>query len=143
MYTQKLHEFEPIFNPRSIAVVGASEKPKAGQRFLKTIMNCGYRGKLYPVNPGSDQILGLKAYPNLMSIPEPVDYVIISVPAPFVLKVLDDCGTKKVKVAHIFSAGFGETGTEAEKKLENEVKEKANRGGFRIIGPNCMGFYNA
>ncbi|MCX6013549.1 MAG: CoA-binding protein [Chloroflexi bacterium] len=142
MNTQILREFEPIFNPKSIAIVGASEKSNAGQRFLKTIINCGYPGKIYPVNPGSKQILGLTAYPDLISIPESVDYVIISVPASIVLKVLDDCTVKKIKVAHIFSAGFGETGTEEGKNLENAVKDKGIKGGFRIIGPNCMGFYN-
>lgn len=143
MNKEKLDEFQPVFEPRSIAVVGATAKPKAGNRFLKTIINCGYEGKLYPVNPDYNEILGLKAYPNLASIPEPVDYVIVSIPKPFVLKLMDDCAVKGVKVVHIFAAGFAETGKEEDKKLEEELARKATEGGFRIIGPNCMGIYNA
>lgn len=143
MNQEKLQEFEPIFKPKSIAVVGASSKTKAGTRFLQALLDCGFRGKLYPVNPGGGQILGLKAYPNLASIPDAVDYVIVCIPAPLILDLLDDCAAKGVKVVHIFTAGFGETGEEEGRQLEREVARKAAEGGFRIIGPNCMGIYNS
>ena len=139
----KLQEFEPIFNPISIAIVGASAKTKAGNMFLKALLDFGFKGKIYPVNPDEDYILGLKAYPNLVSIPEPVDYVIVSIPKHLVLDSMDDCAAKGVKVAHIFAAGFAETGKEEDRQLEMEVARKASEGGFRVIGPNCMGVYNA
>ena len=143
MYDNKIKEFEPVVDPKSIAVVGASTKPNAGRRFLNTMIECGYRGKLYAVNPQHDEILGIKSYPNLASIPDPVDYVIISIPASLVLGALDDCAQKGVKVVHIFSAGFAETGTEEGRQLEKQIKQKASDSGFRVIGPNCMGIYNA
>jgi acyl-CoA synthetase (NDP forming) len=138
-----LTQFQPIMYPRSIAVIGATEKPKAGRRFLETMINCEYDGTLYPVNPDYDQVLGLKCYPNLESIPKAVDYVIISIPNNLVLDALDDCARNKAKIVHVFSAGFAEAGTDEGRQLEIKLKAKAKRGGFRIIGPNCMGLYNA
>lgn len=138
-----IKRFQPVMYPKSIAVVGATEKPKAGKRFLETMMKCGYDGTLYPVNPEYNQILGLKCYPNVASIPDPVDYVIISIPYALVLDVLDDCAVNKAKIVHIFSAGFAEAGTDEGRALEEKLKDKAKEGGFRIIGPNCMGLYNA
>ncbi len=138
-----LARFQPVMYPRSIAVVGATEKPKAGRRFLETMMKCGYDGKLYPVNPDYDQVLGHKCYPNVASIPQAVDYVIISIPYNSVLNALDDCAKNKAKIVHIFSAGFAEAGTDEGRLLEQKLKQKAKEGGFRIIGPNCMGLYNA
>ena len=138
-----LERFQPVMYPKSIAVVGATEKPKAGRRFLETMMKCGYDGTLYPVNPEYKEILGLKCYPNVESIPEAVDYVIISIPYNLVLNALDDCARNRAKIVHIFSAGFAESGTDAGRRMEEKLKQKAKEGGFRIIGPNCMGLYNA
>ncbi|MFC1998490.1 acetate--CoA ligase family protein [Chloroflexota bacterium] len=138
-----LAKYQPLMYPKSIAVVGATEKPKAGRRFLETMMKCGYDGMLYPVNPEYKEILGLKCYPNVASIPQPVDYVIISIPYKLVLDALDDCARNRAKIVHIFSAGFAESGTDAGRRMEEKLKAKAKQGGFRIIGPNCMGLYNA
>ena len=138
-----LTQFQPVMYPKSIAVVGATEKPKAGRRFLETMMNCGYDGTLYPVNPDYDQVLGHKCYPDVASIPQPIDYVIISVPYKLVFDILDDCAKNKAKIVHIFSAGFAEAGTDEGCRMEEKLKVKAKQGGFRIIGPNCMGIYNA
>jgi len=143
MSNDVLTRFQPVMYPRSIAVVGATEKPKAGRRFLETMIKCGYDGKLYPVNPDYDRVLGHKCYPKVASIPQAVDYVIVSIPYNLVLDVLDDCARNRAKIVHIFSAGFAEAGTDEGRRLEEELKQKAKEGGFRIIGPNCMGLYNA
>jgi len=139
---EKLREFEPIFYPRSIAVVGASkDKLKYGTRYLESLINVGFKGKVYPVNPGGGEVCGLEAYPSLRDIPGPVDYVIVAIPAQFVLDLLDDCAAKGVKVVQFFTAGFSETGEEEGRRLEREMVKKAKEGGFRIIGPNCIGVY--
>lgn len=143
MNREKLREFEPVFFPKSIAVVGASPNPlKFGNRYLDSLINSGFKGKLYPVNPGDGEISGLKAYPTLRDIPDPVDYVIVAIPAQHVLGVLDDCAAKGVKVVQFFTAGFSETGEAEGRRLEREVVKKAREGGFRIIGPNCIGVYS-
>lgn len=137
-----LHEFKPIFYPESIAVVGASQNmQKAGSFWLKTIIDAGFSGNIYPVNPRGGEFLGLKIYPSLRAIPETVDYVIVSIPREATPSLLDDCAAKKVKVVHFFTAGFSETGDTVGHKLEEELVRKARQGGFRIIGPNCLGIY--
>ena len=136
-------EFEPIFHPRSVAVVGASNKMKDGTTFFTNLLNSGFEGNLYPVNAGEDdEILGIKSYPKVSAIPHIVDYVLVSVPARLVPEVLDDCAAGKAKAVHVFTAGFSEAGTEEGRRLEEEIAEKAHQGGFRIIGPNCVGVYN-
>lgn len=143
MNREKLREFEPIFYPKSIAVVGASPNPlKFGNRYLEALINTGYKGKLYPVHPGGGLISGLEAYSTVREIPGPVDYVIVAIPAQHVLDVLDDCAAKGVKVVQFFTAGFSETGEEEGRRLEREMVKKAKEGGFRIIGPNCIGVYS-
>ncbi len=132
-----------IFHPRSIAVVGASSDPNnwIGQIFLRSLISFGFEGRLYPVNPKADEIMGLKAYPNVRDIPGPVDHVICSIPAPLVPQLIEDCVAKGVKVVHMFTAGFSETGEEEGIQLEAKILELAKRGGIRLIGPNCMGLY--
>lgn len=143
MSQKKLQEFEPIFYPRSIAVVGASnDNLKFGTRYLQALIDSGFKGPLYPVNPGENEILGLRSYPKLTSILANVDYVIVSIPARFMLDLLDECATKGVKAVQIFTAGFSETGEEDGRRLEKEMAKKAKEGGFRIIGPNCIGVYS-
>lgn len=136
-------EFKPIFYPDSIAVVGASNNErKIGTLFLKNLLRSGFPGKLYPVNRGGGNILGLKAYPNIRDIPDPVEYVIVSIPRAFVLDLLDDCAVKGVKIVHFFTAGFSESGEKEGARIEEEMVRKARRGGFRIIGPNSAGIYS-
>ena len=143
MNQKSLQEFEFIFNPRTIAVVGASQdKWKFGTRYLQALIDSGFEGGLYPVNPGCKEILGLRSYPKLTSISDKIDYVIVSIPAQFMLELLDECAEKGVKVVQIFAAGFSETGEHQGKMLEAEMVKKANAGGFRIIGPNCIGVYS-
>jgi acyl-CoA synthetase (NDP forming) len=132
-----------MFDPRSIAVVGASTNIDAmvNRNFLKPLVDHKYRGKIYPVNPRADEILGLEAYPSINQIPETVDFVVCAVPAEFVSRVVEECVEKEVKVIHIYSAGFSETGEPEGRELEQRIAHIACRGGVRIIGPNCIGIY--
>ncbi len=128
---------DALFRPRSIAVIGASRHPgKIGYTILKNIIDYGYRGRVYPVNPKATEILGLKAYPSVLDIPGPVDMAVVAVPAPIVQKVAEEAGKKGVKVLVVITSGFAETGNvEAEKRLV----ETARRYGMRILGPNIFG----
>ncbi|MEM0361477.1 MAG: CoA-binding protein [Sulfolobales archaeon] len=126
-----------LFNPKSIAVVGASRTPgKIGYEIMANIIGYGYSGKLYPVNPVADEILGLKCYPKVSSIPGGVDMVVVSVPSKSVLEVVEDAGNAGAKVAVIISSGFKEVGNVA---LEEEVVRKARSYGMRVLGPNIFG----
>lgn len=134
---------EYIFHPRSIALVGITSDPAnfMGQGFLKGLLEFGYSGQIYPINPKASQILGLKAYPSISDVPGPVDHAISLIPAPLTPQLIEDCGAKGVKVVHLFTAGFGETGEDEGKRLEGELLAIARRVGVRIIGPNCMGIH--
>lgn len=138
-------ELDYVFNPESLAIAGVSGKqtalPSQGQRFLQTLLNYGFKGKLYPLNPKGGEICGLRMYSNIRDIPEPVDYVISCVPAPATPQLIKDCAAKGVKVVHLFTAGFSEVGTEEGKQLENEICSLASQGGVRLLGPNCAGIY--
>src|ERR1039457_2611656 len=112
-----------IFNPRSIAVVGASGNPvKAGYQFLRTLIAGGYRGKIFPVNPKEREIMGVLCYASILDVPAPLDLLVISLPAPQVLAVMSEAAQRRdIKGAVIVSAGFSETASpewvEAERKL--------------------------
>ena len=137
-----IREFEPIFYPKSIAVVGISQNIfKVGSLWLKAIIDAGFRGAIYPIHPRGGEFLGLKVYTSIKEVPEIVDYVIVSIPREAVPELLDDCA-HKVKAIHFFTAGFGEAGDITGRKLEEELIRKARQGGFRIIGPNCIGVYS-
>lgn len=136
------HPIEELINPKSIAVVGASNNPQTGgYGFTDALLKYGYNGNIYPVNPRYPEILGLKAYPRVQDIPGPVDYVISAVSAPLVPALLEDCSHKGVKVIHLFTARFSETGRPEAAKLEKEVLQSAKSYGIRLIGPNCMGLF--
>jgi acetyl coenzyme A synthetase (ADP forming)-like protein len=128
-----------FFNPKSVAIVGASrQKGKVGYEILKSMLDAGYEGKIYPVNPMADAIEGLKCYPDVKSIGSTPDLVIIVVPAKVVSAVIQDCGAAGSKSAVIITAGFKEVGEEG-RKLEQQVVQIARQSGIRIIGPNCLG----
>jgi acyl-CoA synthetase (NDP forming) len=140
---EKLREFEPVFYPKSIAVAGTSLSGSGfGAIYFRSLIDRAFRGEVYPVNPKGGSLFGLKVYPSLKSIPGPVDYVSVFVPRRLVLGLLDDCAAKGVKVVQFFTAGFSETGEAQWSKLEEEILKKAQQGGFRIIGPNCIGVYS-
>ena len=134
------HPLEELFHPRSIAVVGASNTGR-GSGWVSPLQELGFKGEIYPVNPKYPEIMGLKAYPRVSDIPGPVDYVISSIPAAGVLSMLDDCAVKGVKVVHLFTARFSETGRKDAAQLEQDILKKARENGIRLIGPNCMGLY--
>ncbi|HEY31975.1 MAG TPA: hypothetical protein G4O10_02575 [Dehalococcoidia bacterium] len=137
------HELDTMFYPRSVAVVGASANPASwgGTNFLSRLQKLGFSGELYPVNPRDTEILGLKAYPSVKSIPNPPELVIIAIPASVVPQVLKDCVATGVRNVHIFSSGFAETGLEEGRRLDEEITEIIQQGGLRVVGPNCMGLY--
>jgi acyl-CoA synthetase (NDP forming) len=133
-----------IFNPRSVAIVGVSAVTDSltNRNFLKPLLDCGYQGKVYPVNPRMAQIMGLKVYRSVLEIPEPVDLVVSGLPASLVPKLIRECVAARVKAVTCFSAGFSETGEAEGMSLERDVVEIARRGGVRLLGPNCMGVHN-
>lgn len=133
---------DAVLNPSSVAVIGASTNPdKIGHKILKNIVDAGFSGAVYPVNPRGGEILGLKAYPSVLDTPGDVDTVVVVVPSRFVLGVMEECVRKEVKGAVIISSGFKDIGLEGA-KLEREVLETAARGGIRVVGPNCQGVSN-
>ncbi|MEN6428404.1 MAG: acetate--CoA ligase alpha subunit [Phycisphaerales bacterium] len=130
---------QTFFNPKSVAIIGASrQKGKVGYEILVNLVAGGYPGKIYPVNPKADEIEGLKVFPDLPSIGETPDLVVIIVPAQFVPGMLEECAKVHVKSVVIITAGFKEVGPEG-KKLEEEIVKIAKRSGIRFVGPNCLG----
>ncbi len=131
-----------MFSPRSIAVIGASREPvKIGHATLLNVLVSGYPGKVYPINPKADEIMGLKCYPSILEIHDEIDLAVIAIPARFVPDAVRDCAKKGVAGVIIISAGFGEIGGEG-KVLEDELREIVKETGIRIIGPNTMGYKN-
>lgn len=134
----EIERLNRIFKAKSIAVIGAStNSEKTGHIIMKNIIGGGFKGQIYPVNPKSSEILGLRCYTSLVEIPvNKIDLVIIVVPARFVSKVLEDAAKKQVACAVIISGGFREAGND---DLEASVVETAKKYGIRFIGPNCQG----
>ena len=131
-----------IFEPSSIAFLGATSNPfKWGFRIFANIVNGGYQGRLYPVNPTKQEILGIKVYKNVSEIPEIPDLAIIVIPPPAVPKVLQECADKGIKSVIVITAGFAEVDTEGEKR-QQEMAEIAHSAGLRFIGPNTDGIVN-
>lgn len=133
------HYLSPLFAPRSVAVIGASNRPESvGGVVFKNMLESGYQGKLYPINPGQTEIQGQRAYASVEQIGEAVDLAVIATKAATVPEIIEACGQHGVRAAVILSAGFSEAG-EAGKALERAVLENARRYGVRLIGPNCLG----
>ncbi len=131
-----------ILNARSVAVVGATRVGEwGGGGFVGGLTQYGYQGQVYPINPKYDEIRGLKAYPSLRAVPGNIDYVISSIPAKDVPAMLAEAAEKKVKAIHLFTARLGETGRAEAIALQNQILQMAHSGGFRLLGPNCMGVY--
>ncbi|MDB9494668.1 bifunctional acetate--CoA ligase family protein/GNAT family N-acetyltransferase [Spirulina major CS-329] len=128
-----------FFQPQSVAIIGASEKPgSVGRTLLWNLISHPFGGTVFPINPKRASVLGIKAYPNLAAIPEPVDLVVIAIPSLAVPQVIDECVAAGVKAAIIISAGFKEIGAEGV-ELERQILAKARAGNLRIVGPNCLG----
>ena len=141
MASDILAAFEPLFYPRSMAVIGASaDMTKFGNIILSAVLEIGFEGRVYPVNTEGGDINGLKAYRSLQEIPGEVDFAVMTIPAPAVKNSLEECLRKGVKGVEILTSGFRETGTPEGRRLEEEVVQVARRG-IRILGPNCFGIY--
>ncbi|MEM1687249.1 MAG: CoA-binding protein, partial [Zestosphaera sp.] len=132
-----------FFEPKSVAVIGASRDPlKTGHIILRNIIEGGYKGGIYPINPSADEILGLKCYKSVLEVPESIDLAVVVVPARLVPNVINELSIKGVKAAVIISGGFRETGTQEGLRLEEELKFRARESGVRVLGPNCQGVNN-
>jgi acetyltransferase len=133
---------DPLFNPKSVAVIGASTKELSiGNRIIKNLVDFGFQHSIYPVNPKADEVRGIKAYDSILEVPDEVDLVHIVIPNKFVPQAVEDSGKKGAKVVIINSAGFKEIGGEGA-LLEKEVVKKARAYHMRVFGPNCQGIIN-
>ncbi|MFC1895706.1 CoA-binding protein [Thermodesulfobacteriota bacterium] len=131
------------FHPRSVAVVGASATTtSAGYNFVSNLITYGFQGKIYPVTAKWPAVLGHTAYATLKDVPGSIDYVICCLPAAGVMDLLRQCAEKEVRVVHLFTGRFSETGQKEPAFLEKEILRLANELDIRLIGPNCMGIYN-
>ncbi|MDH5623095.1 MAG: CoA-binding protein [Candidatus Bathyarchaeota archaeon] len=134
-------ELKPLFYPKSVAVIGASNNPaKWGFSIFNDLLIKGFKGDLYPVNKNEERISGITCYKSVKDVPRSVDLAVIAVPAQIVPTVMKECVEKGVKTAVIISAGFREAG--GGEKLEEEVLRIARQGGIRFVGPNCFGIIN-
>jgi len=134
---------DAIFNPKSVAVIGASDNPgKLGSHVMRSLAEGKYPGRIYPVNPGKGEILGIKTYPSLLHIPDGVDLSVIVLPAEQVPKTILECNEKGVKGIILITAGFKEIEDRRGESLQKEITELANRFGIKIIGPNTFGIVN-
>jgi acetyltransferase len=142
IWKKQRHPLDCIFRPRSVAVIGASEREgSVGRTLLWNLIRSPFGGTVFPVNPQRHSVLGIKSYRDIASVPEIVDLVIIATPAATVPQVIRECVAVGVKGAIIISAGFKEIGEQGA-ALEQEVLAEARKGGMRIIGPNCLGLMN-
>lgn len=136
------HPLEAIFSPKTVAVIGATDKPgSVGRTILWNLISASFGGTVFPVNPKRPSVIGVKAYPSVVTVPETVDLAVIATPASSIPGIMSECVEAGVKGAIIISAGFresGQTGVE----LERKTLEEARRGKIRIIGPNCLGVMN-
>ena len=131
-----------ILKPRAVAVVGASTRPHTiGNDLLKRLLEYGFKGHIYPVNPKGGEIEGLRAYTSVSELPDGVDLAVIVVNAKFVLSTVDECAARGIKGLVVISAGFKETGGEG-RELEDALAAKVRANGMRMVGPNCLGVVN-
>jgi acetyltransferase len=129
-----------LFKPTSVAVIGASRHAgKVGYDVFKNIVSSNFQGKVYPVNPLADEILGHRAYKSILDINDSIDLAVVTVPAELVPQLAEECGRKRVKGMVIITAGFKESGYEGA-ELEKAIAKKAKNYNFRVLGPNCLGF---
>jgi len=136
------HPLDAIFQPRSVAVIGATERVgSVGRTVLWNLLGSPFGGTVYPVNPHAAGVLGIHAYPRVSAVPEPVDLAVIVTPAATVPAIIAECVSAGVRAAIVISAGFKEHGEEG-KRLESEILERMRGSRMRLIGPNCLGVMN-
>jgi acyl-CoA synthetase (NDP forming) len=135
----KNNALDYFFYPKSVAIIGASSDPrKSGNALVKNYIDYGFKGKIFPINPKADEILGLKAYPSLQAVPQDIDLVVFAVPAKVVAKVIEDCAAKNVKAVVVHSFGFAEIGAEG-KAYQDRLVSVARQSNIKVVGPNCQG----
>ncbi len=133
---------ESLFNPKAVAVIGASSKElHIGNRIIKNLLDFGFKGPIYPINPKADEIRGVKAYASILDVPTDVDVVHMVIPARFVPQAITDCGQKGVKFVILNGGGFAEVGPEGA-AIQEDCLARAREHGIRIFGPNCQGIIN-
>jgi acetate---CoA ligase (ADP-forming) subunit alpha len=136
-------QLQPIFNARSVAVIGASSSPfKWGAQTVYRLINFGFNGAIYPIHHTEKVIQGLRAYPSVLDVKEEIDLAVITVPAKMVPRSIKECVQKGIRGAIIISADFAETGDRG-RSLQEETVEIARQGGLRFVGPNCFGLFNS
>ncbi len=136
------HQLDKIFKPKSIAVIGASTREDSvGHSLFKNLIDSGFKGGLYPINPKNKEVLGIPAFESIAQVPAPVDLAVIILPSKFVPSVVEECGKAGVGGLVIISAGFQEAGEEG-KKMVAEILKTSRKYGMRIVGPNCLGIIN-
>ncbi|MFC1535045.1 CoA-binding protein [Thermodesulfobacteriota bacterium] len=136
-------DFQAIFHPESIAVIGASSDPmKFGGRAYMVVKERSNNERVYPVNPAKQEIEGIQCYTSISEIEEDIDFAIITLPTQFVVQAVAECAAKKVKAIAILAAGFKETGEPEGKAWEAEIEKIVAHSGMRLIGPNCFGVYS-
>ena len=142
MAARRTSALDELFRPRSVAVVGASNRPGAvGTSLFRNVLSAGFQGVVYPVNPKWPSVSGVRCYPTVRELPEPVDLAVVIVPADGVAKVVDDLGRAGTRGAIVISAGFREVGGEGVAR-EAELVRVAERHGISLVGPNCFGLLN-
>ncbi len=135
-------QLEAALNPQSITVIGASDNPeKIGGRPIKYMLGAGYKGRLYPINPNRPEIQGLKAYPDLVALPEAPDLAMVAVPGRSAVDAVAACAARGVKIAVVVTSGFGETGEEG-RRAQEQMVQTARAAGMRLVGPNTQGLAN-
>jgi len=129
-----------FFEPKSVAIIGASRNPKKiGHVIFRNFIEQGFKGRVYPINPNTTELLGQKCYPTVLSVKDKIDLAVICVQSPIVPGIIEQCGKKRIKACIIISGGFKEIGNT---ELENQCIHIAKKYGIRILGPNCMGIFN-
>ena len=128
---------EKFFNPRSVAVIGASDNSrKLGHVVFKSMIDAGFKGETYPINPNCKSVIGHRTYASVLDVKKQIDQAIIVVPKQVVFNVLEECGKKKIQHVVIISSGFAEIG---DHESEERLKKIAKKHGIKIVGPNCLG----
>ena len=129
-----------LFEPRGVAVIGASSNPgKIGHTLVRNILNSGYKGRVYPINPGGGEVLGLPVYKRITDVGDEVDVACIAIPAKYVFEAVKDCARQGVKFLPIITSGFSEVGNA---EVEREIVAHAQAHGMRVLGPNIFGLYS-
>jgi acyl-CoA synthetase (NDP forming) len=138
-----LARLRTVLDPKSVAVIGASENPnKIGGRPLAYLSRFGFKGKVYPINPKRNEAQGLKAYPNLAALPEAPEVAVIVVPGELAVEAVEECARSGVQVAIVMASGFGETTDPVARANQQRIVELAHASGMRVIGPNSQGLAN-